>query len=149
MFKITKSMPKLNRTVRKAVKQTVKDFQSQGYLTTVKLNKKGTAAVLGYVNQGNQGLVISNAISPDGKQLIKTYDTFFKEGTNTPFQRIIETWEKLKKQVVFKERTTIQYDSSKIPSMVSTMKLDKGCDGVEIVTKYPFEKYAKIFQKKS
>lgn len=146
MLGLRRITPKISYTTKKLIKQTVKQFHDSGYQGVVaKVNKKGTAAVCGYNNSTREQLLISKAIFPDGKQILKTYDP--KKNSFKPYQRIIETWEQIKSGNIFKQRTTIYYKGSNIPRTISTMKLDEGCDGVEIITTHPFEKYAKHFKK--
>jgi hypothetical protein len=127
-------------------KRFLKKAGNKEIVTTA--NKNGDVAILAFNNPQHDELILSHVIKKDGSQTVSYYNTSEKK-YRTPFVKVIETYDKLKNNIIFNKQSTIKYNgTSKIPEEVSTMYSDKdGCDGVEIKQKFPFKEYSKHFQK--
>ncbi len=112
-------------------------------------NKRGEAVLLTYSTPEHDELLIANVYKPDGTETISFYKTRSEKGYRKPYQKVIETWDKVKNNLTFKKETIIQYNGiSKIPEVISTMYSDNKMDnGVEIVRTFPFQKYAEHFKR--
>lgn len=111
-------------------------------------NKNGDVVLLAYTSPKRDELVLSHVIKKDGSQTVSYYTTSEKQ-YRTPFVKRVETFDKIKNNIIFNRQTVTKYNgTSKIPEEVSTMYSDKdGCDGVDIDTKYPYREYAKHFKR--
>ncbi|MBQ9245687.1 hypothetical protein IJ182_05410 [bacterium] len=154
MFNINKTGVNIPIKTRYQAHKTEKRFQKSGYSNVVKsVNNNGDIAILGYKGIPDKDeLVAASVINPDGKETLKLYKTVMldsKEARYPRYSRIIETWDVVKNNLIFKKHTTMQYNGySAVPEVISTMyNDDNDCDGVKIVRKYPYREYSKCFQK--
>ncbi len=130
---------KANKSLEKAGNKNISILQ----------NKRGDVALLAYDTPEHDELVVSQIIRADGTETMSFYKKYPLQGFGKPYMKIVETWDKHKNDLTFNKQTTFQYNGySKVPEVISTMYTDKDtCDGVEIVKKYPFSVYSKIFQR--
>ena len=131
------------------VRHIENDIKSRGYKNIeTAVNKNGDVAVLVYSSPAKDELLVADILKRDGKEQVKCYKKSEKE-YGRPNYRVIETWDKVKNNLIFNKSVTLQYKHfSSIPEVISTTYTDKdGSDGVEIVRKFPYKEYEKCFQR--
>ncbi len=147
MFKINNVQIPLKTMIKlQKQKHHLRGLGYSNFATTA--NKNGDVALLTYNDPQHDELHMANVIKHDGKESISFYNTSEKK-YRSPYVKEIETWDRVKDNLVFNRLTKIVYNGfSKVPESISTMYLDKdGGDGVQIENKFPFKEYSKRFQK--
>lgn len=149
MAKINKLLNNIPLKTKMRVHELKRQMKQNGHKNFVtKVNKEGDIAILAYKSPEHDKLVVSNVIKPDGQEILKLYKTC-KDKHSKSYTKIIETWERIKNNLIFKKASTIEYkDYYKVPASVTTIYSDANShDGVNITRTFPLEKYMEHFKR--
>lgn len=149
MLGMNEAATKLGLGSKLVVKKIAKQLKKSGFADIYTgVSKNGTIGIIGTKADGFTKE--AHIIKPDGQRILKEYIRIDSPDKNSgAFNRIIQTWKSAKKGLVFSERSTLYYDGHKLPNAIRTVLADKECDGVEIVNKFPFQKYAQNYMRKN
>jgi len=161
MLRISETATRLGLKSKLAVKKITRQLQKNGLDNIYTgVSKNG---IIGIIGANADGFTKeAHIIKPDGQKILKTYRRINStDKASKAFNRVIETWDTTRRTPIFVEKSTLFYNGHTLPydskllhgrvlppDLISTMRTDKGCDGVEIVEKMPFAKYAQYYMKK-